>query len=50
MPNGDEFLSVVVSRQTKKAVSLRPLRLCGDFLNELAVRRYALSAMRFAVP
>jgi len=25
------------------------LRLCGDFLNELAVRRYALGALLFAI-
>ncbi len=28
--NGDKFLFVVVSRQTKKMSSLRPLRLCGE--------------------
>jgi len=28
------FLFVVVSRQTKKAISLRPLRLCGYILEE----------------
>ncbi len=28
------FLFVVVSRQTKKAISLRPLRLCGYILKE----------------
>ena len=33
----------------KNRNSLRSLRLCGDFLNELAVRRYALCAMRFAI-
>ena len=33
----------------KNSNSLRTLRLCGDFLNELAVRRYALCAMRFAI-
>ncbi len=30
----DMFLFVVVSRQTKKAISLRPLRLCGYILEE----------------
>jgi len=28
------FLFVVVSRQTKKGISLRPLRLCGYILKE----------------
>ncbi len=33
----------------KNRNSLRSLRLCGDFLNELAVRRYALGALLFAI-